>query len=212
MAEPSIIEYYRQSSAGPTNQRLTTITAQGRKHALVEPVLIQYYGNSREGASADAPLPTVTTRDRHGLVKPTLLRVNHDNRDDRKAHYVEPPLAPAATRAGTAIAEPEPEQPTKPDIDPRRLVLLDGQPHLLDIRFRMLNNRELARAMGFDDETQRYEFAGKVAEVTRQIGNAVPVNMAAALVGSILSDPLGEGGMEKDQREKNEEDPGREVK
>ena len=53
----------------------------------------------------------------------------------------------------------------------------------------MLQNSELARAMGFDDEETSYEFAGNIGEVTKQIGNAVPVHLAAALVGAILPGP-----------------------
>ena len=72
------------------------------------------------------------------------------------------------------------------EIDPRRVVFLDGSPYLLDIRFRMLQNTELAKAMGFEDEETAYEFYGNVAEVTKQIGNAVPVHLASALVKAIL--------------------------
>lgn len=43
---------------------------------------------------------------------------------------------------------------------------------------RMLTNRECARAQGFGDD---YTFAGNSEEVKRQIGNAVPVNIAAWL-------------------------------
>jgi site-specific DNA-cytosine methylase len=71
-------------------------------------------------------------------------------------------------------------------IDPRRLVMINGEPYLLDLRFRMLSNLELARAMGFSDEESTYEFVGNISEVTRQIGNAVPVNMAKALVLAIF--------------------------
>ena len=50
----------------------------------------------------------------------------------------------------------------------------------------MLQNPELARAMGFEDEETSYEFVGNVTEVTKQIGNAVPVHLAAALVKAAL--------------------------
>jgi DNA (cytosine-5)-methyltransferase 1 len=96
------------------------------------------------------------------------------------------------TKRGTAViveAVAEPTAETK-NVDPRRLVLINGKPHLLDIRFRMLTNPELARAMGFADNESTYEFVGNIGEVTKQIGNAVPVNMAAALVKVIL------GGLE----------------
>ena len=42
-------------------------------------------------------------------------------------------------------------------------------------RFRMLTNRECARAQGFPDS---YVFAGKASDVKKQIGNAVPVAVA----------------------------------
>ena len=42
---------------------------------------------------------------------------------------------------------------------------------------------ELARAQGFPDE---YDFAGTKTDTTEQIGNAVPVNLARALVTSLL--------------------------
>jgi DNA (cytosine-5)-methyltransferase 1 len=42
-----------------------------------------------------------------------------------------------------------------------------------DIRFRMLEPKELARAMGFSDAETGYEFAGNKTEITKQIGNAV---------------------------------------
>lgn len=51
---------------------------------------------------------------------------------------------------------------------------------------RMLTNRECARAQGFDDE---HEFVGNTAEVKRQIGNAVPVGIAAWL-GTRVADAL----------------------
>jgi DNA (cytosine-5)-methyltransferase 1 len=41
--------------------------------------------------------------------------------------------------------------------------------------------------MSFSDEEFVYEFVGNDTEITRQIGNAVPVRTAAALVGAILS-------------------------
>jgi DNA (cytosine-5)-methyltransferase 1 len=50
----------------------------------------------------------------------------------------------------------------------------------------MLEPKELARAMGFPDTETAYEFAGNKTEITKQIGNAVPVNLAAALVGALM--------------------------
>jgi DNA (cytosine-5)-methyltransferase 1 len=52
----------------------------------------------------------------------------------------------------------------------------------------MLHWRELARAMSFSDADSDYEFAGTKTEITKQIGNAVPVRTARALVAAALWD------------------------
>ena len=54
----------------------------------------------------------------------------------------------------------------------------------LDILFRMLQPHELAAAMGFDKD---YQFMGTREHIVKQIGNAVPVNLSAALCGAILA-------------------------
>jgi DNA (cytosine-5)-methyltransferase 1 len=59
----------------------------------------------------------------------------------------------------------------------------EGRKYLLDIRFRMLQPHELARAMSFPKE---YKFHGSREQVVKQIGNAVPVNLAKALCKSLL--------------------------
>lgn len=48
-----------------------------------------------------------------------------------------------------------------------------------DVLFRMVRPRELAAAQGFRSD---YKFTGTVQEITKQIGNAVPRNLARALV------------------------------
>ena len=57
----------------------------------------------------------------------------------------------------------------------------------------MLQNAELARAIGFEDDEIPNEFVGNMTEVTKQIGNAVPVHLAAALVKSALSGGANKG-------------------
>ena len=52
------------------------------------------------------------------------------------------------------------------------------QQHGGDILFRMLRWPELARAQGFRTD---YQFTGSQSEITKQIGNAVPRNMARAI-------------------------------
>jgi site-specific DNA-cytosine methylase len=59
-----------------------------------------------------------------------------------------------------------------------------GRLHLVDIHYRMLRPRELARAQGFADN---YQFTGNQEEVVSQIGNAVPRHTARALVYAVVS-------------------------
>ncbi len=113
----SIEKFYDRDHWNRLTQRERRTIIKHTEQAFDHQQLDQLLRKALEKALAE--INTLTTRDRHGLVKPTLLRVNHDNRNDRKAHYVERPLAPTATSAGTTIAEPEPDQPTKPGIDPR---------------------------------------------------------------------------------------------
>lgn len=83
-----------------------------------------------------------------------------------KSHPVCWPLSTVTTVKKHGLAIPEPETP--------------------DVRYRMLTNDELARAMGFVGDGREYRFSGTPDEVTRQIGNAVPVGLASALVGAVL--------------------------
>jgi DNA (cytosine-5)-methyltransferase 1 len=102
-------------------------------------------------------------------------------------HADYPPGAKAATHDGdeaTAVKQMLDTVTTKPRFGLVRPVIeLDGERYQLDIRFRMLSPRELARAQGFRDS---YEFTGNKSEVVRQIGNAVPRNLAKALVRGVL--------------------------
>jgi len=54
--------------------------------------------------------------------------------------------------------------------------------YALDIRLRMLRPHELAAAMSLKD----YVLKGKMEDQVKQIGNAVPVKLAAALCHQVL--------------------------
>jgi len=64
--------------------------------------------------------------------------------------------------------------------------VIDGR--ALDIRFRMLEPRELAAAMGFPAD---YAFTGNRTDVVRQIGNAVAVQTARWLCLALLGGTVG---------------------
>lgn len=132
------------------------------------------------------PLATIVTKQNTGLAvaEAVLVEVNHDG--DRKPHSPDEPLITLTKKRSQGLAQPAAKPTTKEDIDPRRLVWIDGVLYKLDILFRMLSNPELAASHSFNDSERKYEFKGTVAEVTKQIGNSVPCGIAAALVGEIL--------------------------
>lgn len=116
--------------------------------------------------SVDEPLPTITGAHRGEIGVATACLVQYNGTAD-----VQSVDAPIPTLTGK----------------PRFALLVtytNGDKVLLDILFRMLRPRELARAQGFPDD---YVFTGKTEDVVKQIGNAVPVNMAKALCKTALT-------------------------
>ncbi len=194
LVEPVITQYNGQSEAHPADDPLGTITTKPR-FGLATPFLVPQFGE-RPGQSPRAhdieePTPAITSHGAGALVNPSIIQVNHgDDPGPSRIQAVSDPLPTLTAHRHLGLVEPSLESPGD-ELDPRRLVFINGEPYLLDIRFRMLRNAELARAMGFSDKDTEYEFAGTVAEVTKQIGNAVPVNLACALVKAILADESG---------------------
>ena len=155
------------------------------QNSLANPTLVEVnHGNfpndlsadDRRAHSIDQPLGVVTSVRNIGLAQPMLAQASQTGGNGSSS---DADRQPARTEAILQQAQEE-------GIDPRRLVFIDDQPFILDIRFRMLQNTELARAMGFQDEETDYEFVGNAGEITKQIGNAVPVNLAQALVRAAL--------------------------
>ena len=167
---------------------------------LTQAMIVKVSQTGRSGRysrSIEEPIPTVTTKNDTTLAIPTckpFLTPNFGEApgQDPRTHDIDEPLPTVASHGAGNLVTPAATEATiedaaAPGIDPRRIVFINGVPHLLDIRFRMLENEELARAMGFDDSEQRYQFSGNKTEITKQIGNAVPVRLASALVSTILS-------------------------
>ena len=176
---------------------ITTVPGIG----LAEPILVQTSqtgGNGAYSRPVKDPVPVITTTNDIHVVTPgaqPYIVPNFGEREGQepRVHDIDEPTPSVTGRGAGNLVSPILEQLRSAQIDPRRIVVVNGHPFLLDIRFRMLQNTELARAMGFEDEETRYEFVGNIGEITKQIGNAVPVNLAAALVGAILKEgPLQE--------------------
>ena len=203
MAEPFILSQASGGAPRPVASPMPTITTGGQRGegtALITP----YYGSGsgKNCKTVDEPLDTVTTLDRFGMVVP----VTHAG-GGPVAREVGEPFPTLTTSKGGHLAfitasfgerdgqlprvhDLQMPVPTIPAQGSVRLAqgVEGGEEPKFDILFRMLHWRELARAMSFSDAESDYEFAGTKTEITKQIGNAVPVNMARALVGASLWD------------------------
>lgn len=195
VATPFILSQGAGGAPRSVADPVPTIPTEGA-HSFVAP-----YYKSATCRSVEDPLPTQGTKDRFGLVIP----VTHDDTSMRARSLEDPvPAITGAARGELAvIVASHGERPGQPprfhSVDePAPAICATGRvdlaqgvtresPPEYDILFRMLEPHELAAAMGFSDEESRYEFCGNKTEVTRQIGNAVPVNCAAALVGALLA-------------------------
>lgn len=177
--------------------------------ALVAP----YYGggSGRTAQSVHDPLPTVTTKARFGLVEPVVLSTSNSSSAGVPRSVAEPLRTITTAKGGDmAFAAPILMRAAHGDSDGRDPAsrLLDSTAPLpaltgsnevsiahpsasggrIDILYRMLNYRELARGTSLDDEGTVYDFAGTNTDITKQIGNAVPCRTAKALVRSMMED------------------------
>lgn len=144
--------------------------------ALAEPIVMRgNVGTGRTGdmRTASEPMPTITCSESLALAEPFALPVTHHG--DHRTHGMDDPLPTitGANRGELGLAMPGAE-------------LADEV--VIDINYRMLHWRELARATSFDDEGEVYDFAGNATEITKQIGNAVPNRTAKALVMGLMRD------------------------
>jgi len=164
---PSLIHYSHGGSVRGTDAPVPTIaTERGGAFSLADPYLVPFYGERAGQAprthDLDAPVPTVTASTiNQGLASPFLVEYYGNGH----ARPVTTPLPTVTTRDRFALVVPE------------------LFPLGIDVLFRMLKPSELAAAMGFDPD---YEFTGNKTETVKQIGNAVPVNLAESLCDELL--------------------------
>lgn len=146
----------------PVSEPLATLTASGTHHGLVT----TYYGKGSTKPTDEA-LPTVTAVEKHAL----LMRNNTAR--GNPAQLVNPvtEYARTITTAG------------------HQSLLTAARPtiHVDDVLFRMLEPREIARAMDFPTD---YTILGNRREQVRMAGNAVTPPAARDLVG-VVAESLG---------------------
>jgi DNA (cytosine-5)-methyltransferase 1 len=209
LVQPFVAILRGQSKVRSIEQPLSTLSTTGAHHALVEPFLVtaNHGTDKREGPgqyrrrshSTDKPIPTLTGSKQFGLVEPFLVPF-FGERDGQlpRVHSVDDPLPTVTSHGAGGLVEPFISKyygtgKAKPVSEPLdtitakdrfALVTVDGNEVTLDIRFRMLQPHELARAMSFDDD---YLFSGTREQRVKQIGNAVPVNLAMALCRELIA-------------------------
>lgn len=184
---PFITEYYGNGGAQSAEDPLPTVTTRDR-FALVEPYMVQIdqSGGGSGARSIERPIGTLVTKQNVALVQPYLVpQFGEREGQEPRTHAITGPLPAITSHGAGALVQPVVER-VGDLITGGRLIKINGVLYRLDIRFRMLRNLELARAMGFSDDETTYEFVGTGEQVTKQIGNAVPVNTASALVGALM--------------------------
>jgi DNA (cytosine-5)-methyltransferase 1 len=155
-----------QNAAKSLSLPVGTITQRGGGNVVR--FFVEYYNNSTP-QNPENPLATATTKDRFAVVNSYIIRINGTKIAQLKnsAISIDSPVPVIATQQHLGLVQPE--------IDGKRL----------EIKFRMLQPKELAAATGFP---AGYKFMGTKTEIVRQIGNAIVVPMAKALCFSLLQD------------------------
>jgi DNA (cytosine-5)-methyltransferase 1 len=164
--EPFLVVLRNHADARPLSEPLPTLTAGGQHLALCEPFVMPLNHGSKDTRAypMNRPMPTLTSTDAWTLVEPFLVEYYGTG----EARRVSDPIGALTTRDRYALVEPDRAT--------------------LDIRFRMLQPHELARAMSFP---KGYQFSGNRSEQVKQIGNAVAVGVATALCSHILAPHAG---------------------
>ncbi|WP_220132688.1 DNA cytosine methyltransferase [Halorhabdus salina] len=154
-------------------QPLPTVATRGAIHAIETTAFVLPRNGSMRGKHSnpaydpdDRPLHTVTAKNHDGrLFTPFLVQYNGDA--EYSAHTVADPVPTLTTRARYG------------------LVLPGVYPWGIDLRYRMLEPEETKLAQGFPAD---YAITGDTKKSRRrQIGNAVPVNLATALFEHVLA-------------------------
>lgn len=207
LAQPIILPQNGSNKARSTEDPAPVITTTSRGIAVVEPfVLSRHSGGAPRSVSE--PTPTQVAKHSHVLISPHcepaedrlgfVCPVTHVDKSNRARSLDQPiPTVTGANRGELAFiaasfGERAGQAPRVHSVEkPAPTVCATGRINLVeargfDILFRMLQPHELAAAMGFSDENDPYEFCGNKTEKVRQIGNAVPVNTASALVGALM--------------------------
>jgi DNA (cytosine-5)-methyltransferase 1 len=192
---------------------LPTITGQSNRFAFIIPTNYgERPGQAPRTHSAESPMPTIVAGGQtHGVVEGCMVQLTHAGRyglvepfilphrqfENMSVDDIRDPLRTVTAVNGGCNGVVQPfitpyygtgipdstDDPLATVTSKDRFGLVEPDRVALDIRFRMLQPHELKAAMGFPRD---YKITGNRGEQVKQIGNAVEVNQARALAGSML--------------------------
>ena len=202
LVQPSFITIMKgKSKARSTNDPLPTLTTKNNMY-LCEPFLIDRnytHSGERRVRALNRPTPTLTTRPGQALVEPSfLVGIDHASAGERHVRSIDKPAPTAITQQNYALVHAHLikyfgkshaqsiDKPLGAVTTKERFGLIEvfEKTPYLDIRLRMLQPHELARAQSFPDD---YKFCGNKREIVKQIGNAVPSRIAKALCQELIA-------------------------
>lgn len=189
--EAFIVVLRRHMDGQSLNAPLPTITAGGTHIGLAQVRFEPFFFGQQSCSAArgvDEPLMTISTGGAISLVEAVatpLISPYYGSGSGETCKSAASPLDTVTTKAQFGLVEAVIKAcETKDKQD--RVVMIDGKPYVLDILYRMLQPHELAAAMSFSVDEFEYEFVGTKTDTIKQIGNAVPIQTATALVSALM--------------------------
>jgi DNA (cytosine-5)-methyltransferase 1 len=169
VCNPYLVKLRGTATACNVDQPSPAITAGGQHLGVCNPYLVRFNGEKREGEArvhqVDSPLPNVDTSNRYAIAQPYLVKYYGSG----QSQSTELPLDTITTKPRFGLCQP--------------VLEIEGERYIVDVLFRMLKPIELSKAQGFPDD---YQFTGNTESIVKQIGNAVPKNLAKALGRSAI--------------------------
>ena len=212
-AEPFLVilngttKKHLEASAKTLDEPLPPVVTGTNHFVLCEPFLVKYHGNhagrddgNKRVKSVDEPLATIDTSNRFCLVEPFIVQTDQTGGNGPCIQPLDEPLKTIVTKQNMILVEPfivkfygsgvcvSVDEPLDTVTTRDRFMLVEPQSGRsvaeIGLRTRMLQPHELAAAHSFPTG---YKFTGTKQDQTKQIGNSVPVELAAAHARVLLA-------------------------